>query len=125
MDWWKAGEWSISSLTRLTCYFLSYTRLPIAKDVVGSGLDLILMPGMLSLLCFIWSANLDLRGQIGVAFDRSLSRLGYGKGYYDRFLTSYTSPPGESPREKPILCNPIFLLCLHALTLCFVFPQSD
>ncbi|CAA7264281.1 unnamed protein product [Cyclocybe aegerita] len=35
----------------------------------------------------------------GVAFDRSLSRLGHGKGYYDRFITSYVA----SGRRKPLL----------------------
>jgi len=35
-----------------------------------SGLEMIVMPG--------------------VAFDRSFSRLGYGKGFYDRFLSTYS-----------------------------------
>jgi len=35
----------------------------------------------------------------GVAFDHTLSRLGHGKGYYDRFITSYVA----SGRTKPLL----------------------
>jgi len=45
----------------------------------GESLDVILLPG--------------------VAFDRSLSRLGHGKGYYDRFISSYIA----SGRKKPLL----------------------
>ncbi len=36
-------------------------------------------------------------GHAGVAFDTSLSRLGHGKGYYDRFITNYTSTHGRKP----------------------------
>ncbi|KAF8636942.1 hypothetical protein AX17_003193 [Amanita inopinata Kibby_2008] len=43
--------------------------------------------------------TLDLILLPGVAFDRSLSRLGHGKGYYDRFIQSYVS----SGRQRPLL----------------------
>ncbi|KAF8348596.1 hypothetical protein F5887DRAFT_950868 [Amanita rubescens] len=42
---------------------------------------------------------LDLILLPGLAFDRSLSRLGHGKGFYDRFIRKYVS----SGRQRPIL----------------------
>ncbi|KIJ62171.1 hypothetical protein HYDPIDRAFT_182931 [Hydnomerulius pinastri MD-312] len=52
-----------------------------ASDISSDSLDMILLPG--------------------VAFDRSLSRLGHGKGYYDRFLSSYVT--AEARRPRPML----------------------
>lgn len=49
------------------------------------GLDVILMPSM--------------------AFDHEMNRLGHGKGYYDNFLTRYTSKGNKEghARKKPFL----------------------
>jgi 5-formyltetrahydrofolate cyclo-ligase len=64
----------------------------IATD--GSGIDLILMPGSFDFL----PANRTLLTLTeGVAFDKSFSRMGYGKGYYDRYLQSYQSKFQRTP----------------------------
>ncbi|KAI0310874.1 hypothetical protein OF83DRAFT_1178120 [Amylostereum chailletii] len=49
-----------------------------AMDATSPQLDVILVPG--------------------VAFDRAFSRLGHGKGYYDRFITAYTAS-----KARPLL----------------------
>ncbi|KAJ7196575.1 5-formyltetrahydrofolate cyclo-ligase, partial [Mycena pura] len=67
-----AGVWGIKEPKRLR-HGQSRTN---AND---AGLDMIIVPGL--------------------AFDRSLSRLGHGKGYYDRFITAYTA----GSRPPPLL----------------------
>ncbi|TFK46827.1 5-formyltetrahydrofolate cyclo-ligase [Heliocybe sulcata] len=72
----SSGQWGI----REPEYILGGQRRMSVEDVASEGLDMILVPG--------------------VAFDKSLSRLGHGKGYYDRFISTYTSLPG---RKRPLL----------------------
>ncbi|KAL8769719.1 MAG: hypothetical protein Q9209_004335 [Squamulea sp. 1 TL-2023] len=52
------------------------------------------------------SENLEIVVLPGMAFDRKLSRLGHGKGYYDRFLTQYQELLAKLPgpeNEMPFL----------------------
>ena len=83
----KNSEWDFFYQTVLSC-----------TDV---SLDVILLPGIFIL--FIITRLVDVTSffclSSGVAFDRSLSRLGHGKGYYDRFISSYIA----SGRNKPLL----------------------
>ncbi|KAK6992701.1 5-formyltetrahydrofolate cyclo-ligase [Favolaschia claudopus] len=72
LDSLPAGVWGIKEPD------LSYNDKPRA-NADEAGLDLILLPGL--------------------AFDRSSSRLGHGKGYYDRFITAYT----QNDRPPPLL----------------------
>ncbi|KAJ7800388.1 5-formyltetrahydrofolate cyclo-ligase [Mycena olivaceomarginata] len=67
-----SGVWGIKEPDRLH----NGQRRASAND---TGLDLILVPGL--------------------AFDRTLLRLGHGKGYYDRFITAYA----ENSRPPPLL----------------------
>ncbi|KAJ6582895.1 hypothetical protein DFH09DRAFT_911895 [Mycena vulgaris] len=70
-----SGVWGIKEPNRL--------RDELPRTTIDVSLDMILVPGL--------------------AFDRSLSRLGHGKGYYDRFITAYA----KSSRPPPLLGLPI------------------
>ncbi|KAJ1311133.1 hypothetical protein OPQ81_009634 [Rhizoctonia solani] len=48
----------------------------------------------------IETGDLDLIVMPGVAFDSKLARLGYGKGYYDRFVNTYAAKFGEIRAPK-------------------------
>ncbi|KAJ3805728.1 5-formyltetrahydrofolate cyclo-ligase [Lentinula aff. lateritia] len=72
LDALPSGKWGI----REPSYELDAG---LRVNAMEAGLDLILVPG--------------------VAFDRSMSRLGHGKGYYDRYIARYIA----SGRPRPLL----------------------
>ncbi|KAF8469818.1 5-formyltetrahydrofolate cyclo-ligase [Russula ochroleuca] len=77
-----SGVWGIKEPTFNHCD----TPRMKATDEDSNPLDVILIPG--------------------VGFDRSLARLGHGKGYYDRFLSSYSAIASVRGRGKPLYGKP-------------------
>ncbi|KAI4525063.1 5-formyltetrahydrofolate cyclo-ligase [Schizophyllum commune Loenen D] len=69
----RAGTWGIKEPD------LHWLGNPRQSALEAPGIDVILVPG--------------------VAFDRSMSRLGHGKGYYDRFISTYV----ETGNKRPLL----------------------
>lgn len=54
------------------------------------------------------TVDVDLFLVPGVAFDRSFNRLGYGRGYYDRFLNSMETKLQAKQAKLPPLVGLAF-----------------
>jgi hypothetical protein len=74
----------------------SQRRCDTVFEEASEPLDVVLLPGECMLSFF---GRMLKNTWLGVAFDRSLSRLGHGKGYYDSFVSTYVS----SGRKRPLL----------------------
>ncbi|KAK0192701.1 hypothetical protein F5146DRAFT_1041128 [Armillaria mellea] len=61
--------------------------------------------------------KLDMVLVPGVAFDRTLSRLGHGKGYYDKYISEYEA----SGRPRPLLVA----LALQEQVVDSILPVDD
>ncbi|KAL1702670.1 hypothetical protein EV121DRAFT_209502 [Schizophyllum commune] len=81
----KAETWGIKEPD------LHWLGNPRQSALQAPGIDVILVPG--------------------VAFDRSMSRLGHGKGYYDKFISTYV----ETGNKRPLLGMSISLAFALAL----------
>ena len=87
------------------CRYNPFSPTPLAvQDAESGGIDLVLMPGQI-LTGRHRGAWLSLIHNSGVAFDASFSRLGHGKGYYDRFLSHYSALAPVRGWSMPVLCE--------------------
>jgi 5-formyltetrahydrofolate cyclo-ligase len=73
------------------------------------------------------SPSLDLILMPAVAFDRSHSRLGYGMGFYDRYLQTYHKAVERSGGEMPSLSKDpsAFISTVTNSPTCFSRPRSS
>ncbi|THH13350.1 hypothetical protein EW146_g6846 [Bondarzewia mesenterica] len=90
-DGWM-GEKRMSGqfIALFSFFFFSHQRLDVDRIFWGTAMD-------------AESDSLDVIFLPGIAFDRSMSRLGHGKGYYDRFIASYAALADGRGRKRPLL----------------------